>query len=110
MPYAELTIDQGSTFETSITITGDDGDVLNVTNYTFTSSIKKSYYSSNVSANITVGIMDANTGNINLFISAATTANLKAGRYLYDVKMTNSSNVSTRIVEGILIVTPQVTR
>jgi|688.fasta_scaffold308860_2 hypothetical protein len=110
MPYAELTIDQGSTFETSITITGDDGDVLNVTNYTFASSIRKSYYSSNAAANITVGIMDANTGNINLFLSAATTSNLKAGRYLYDVKMTDTANNSTRIVEGILIVTPQVTR
>jgi hypothetical protein len=35
---------------------------------------------------------------------------LKAGRYLYDVKMTDTANNSTRIVEGILIVTPQVTR
>jgi hypothetical protein len=42
---------------------------------------------------------------------SATTANTTAGRYVYDVKMTEtSSSTVTRVVEGIVTVTPNVTR
>lgn len=110
MAYAELTLDQGTTFETSIDLTNDDGTAINVTNYTFQSQIRKSYYSSNPTANITVTIVDAPNGNVKLSMTAANTANVPAGRYLYDLKMTSNSNVITRILEGIITVTPQVSR
>lgn len=109
-PYAELTVDQGTTFETTLDLTNDDGSAINVTNYVFSGQIRKSYYSSNATANLTVSIINAQSGNINLTLNSATTTNIKAGRYLYDVKMTDTSNVTTRIVEGILTVTPQVSR
>jgi hypothetical protein len=32
------------------------------------------------------------------------------GRYVYDVELTDTSNSISRIVEGIVTVTPQVTR
>jgi hypothetical protein len=43
-------------------------------------------------------------------LNSAVTANIRAGRYLYDVKMTDTDNITTRVVEGILTVTPQVSR
>jgi hypothetical protein len=110
MAYAELTLDQGTTFETSIDLTNDDGSAINVTNFLFSSQIRKSYYSTNVTANITTTIVDAPNGNVKLSVTAANTANIKAGRYLYDVKMTTASGVTTRVIEGIITVTPQVTR
>jgi hypothetical protein len=46
---------------------------------------------------------------ITLGLTANQTSNLVAGRYVYDVELTEGGEVS-RIVEGIVTVTPQVTR
>lgn len=110
MPYAELTIDQGTSFESTLDLIGDDGAAINVANYVFSGQIRKSYYSSNATANITITITNAANGNVKMSLNAATTSNIKAGRYLYDVKMIDTANTVTRIVEGILTVTPQVTK
>ena len=113
MPYVELNIDQGATFSSNTTLTKDDGNPLSLANTVFVSQIRKSYYSVNAVANIQVTILDSANGVIELGITAANTANIPAGRYLYDVKMSsNSSNtvVSTRILEGIITVDPQVSR
>lgn len=110
MPYAELTVDQGSTFESTLDLVNDDGSAINVTNYVFSGQIRKSYYSANATANLTISVVDADNGNVNITLDAATTSNIKAGRYLYDVKMIDTSNVVTRIVEGIITITPQVTK
>lgn len=110
MPYAELTIDQGATFESNLDLVNDDGSVINVTNYVFSGQIRKSYYSTSTTANLILNIVDAANGNVNIYLSAATTANIKAGRYVYDVKMKDTTNTVTRIVEGIITVTPQVTK
>lgn len=109
-PYAELTVDQGTTFETSIDLVGDDGAAINIAGYVFQGQIRKSYYSSNVTANLTITTLSNTSGNVLVTLNAATTANIRAGRYLYDVKMTDTENIVTRIVEGVLTVTPQVSR
>lgn len=110
MSYAELTVDQGSTFESTIDLVTDDGAAINVAGYVFSGQIRKSYYSANATANITIIITDAANGNVTMSMNAATTANIKAGRYLYDVKMVDASNTVTRLVEGVITITPQVTR
>ena len=108
--FVELSLDQGTDFSVNIDLTNDDGSVINVTNYTFSSSIRKSYYSANTTANLIVTIASAANGNVALTMNAATTANIKAGRYLYDVKMTNDNNTTSRVIEGIITVYPQITK
>lgn len=108
--FIELEMDQGADFALDLDISNVDGTAQNVTNYSFSSSIKKSYYSSNVSANLVVSIFDASNGNVTLSLDAANTANIKAGRYLFDVKQIDSSNGVTRLFEGIVTVNPQVTK
>lgn len=110
MAYAELTLDQGTTFEATVDLTNDDGTSINVTNYVFSSQIRKSFYSTNPTANLVVTITNAAAGNVKMSLSAANTANIKPGRYLYDLKMTTPGGVTTRVVEGIITVTPQVSR
>jgi hypothetical protein len=111
MVYTELTINQGTTFIYNIDLKQDDGSNLNLSTSTFSGQIRKSYYSRKETANIVINVIDAANGKINLYISAANTANIAAGRYLYDVKMANNtSNVVTRIYEGVATVTPQVTK
>lgn len=110
MAYVELTLDQGTTFETSVALTNDDQTAINITGYTFASQIRKSYYSTNAVANLTVTVVDAANGNVKLSMTSANTANVKAGRYLYDLLMTDTGGVKTRVIEGVITVTPQVTR
>lgn len=110
MPYAELTVDQGTNYESTLDLVADDGTAINVTNYIFSGQIRKSYYSNNATASFTISVANAANGNVIISLNAATTTNIKAGRYLYDVKMTDTANVVTRVVEGIITITPQVTK
>jgi hypothetical protein len=106
----ELFCDQGTDFSITLDLSNDDGTAINVAGYSLTSSIRKSYYSANVTANLTVSITDAANGNIRLSMNSATTSNIKAGRYLYDVKMQDTSSVVSRVIEGIITVYPQITQ
>ena len=108
--YAELTIDQGTTFATTLDLTNDDNTAIDLTGYSFECQIRKSYYSVNATANLAVTVEDSANGRVRLSIDAANTSNIKAGRYLYDVKMIDDANTVIRVVEGIVTITPQVSR
>lgn len=108
--YAELTLDQGTTFAATLDLTNDDGTAINVANNSFQSHIRKSYYSNTLIANLTISVVDAANGSIVLGLDSANTANIRAGRYLYDLKMTSNTGTVNRILEGIITVTPQVTK
>lgn len=109
MAYAELNLNQGTTFSTDLTIKNDDGSAINVANAVFTCQIRKSYYSANATANVTVTKANSANGDITLSLDAANTANIKAGRYLYDLKMLNDGT-TIRVIEGVITVLPQVSR
>lgn len=106
----ELFCDQGTSFSYALDLSNDDGTALNVAGYTFTSSIRKSYYSSGVTANLSVLIINEANGNVQLSMNSATTSNIKPGRYLYDVKMIDNTSTTFRVIEGIITIYPQVTK
>jgi hypothetical protein len=109
--YVELYMDQGATFNNVINITDDVTNTpVNVSGYTVTSQMRRSYYSANATANIVCTITDASNGEVTMSLSAANTANIKAGRYLFDLKTVDTLDVVSRILEGIITVTPQVGR
>jgi hypothetical protein len=105
---ANLVIDQGSTFSTELSLTDENGDILGLTGYTANSQIRKWYSSSSPAATFATTI-NVFSGVITLSLTANQTSTLVAGRYVYDVEIENGSEIS-RIVEGIITVTPQVTR
>jgi hypothetical protein len=105
---ANLVIDQGTTFSTDLTLTDENGDALNLNGYSANSQVRKWYTSSNAAAVFTTFI-NVDSSIITLSLTANQTNNLVAGRYVYDVELNNGSTTS-RIVEGIITVTPQVTR
>jgi hypothetical protein len=105
---ANLVIDQGSTFSTDLTLKDDNGDPLTLDGYTASSQIRKWYTSSNAAATFATSV-NSEIGVITLSLSANQTSNLVSGRYVYDVEISAGTEVS-RIVEGIVTVTPQVTR
>jgi hypothetical protein len=102
-----IVIDQGTTFNTSYEFTDDIGDPIDFSAYTGAAQMRKSYASSTSHA-FTVGL--SNNGLVSLSMSSANTAVITAGRYVYDLEVTDQSSVTSRLVEGIATVTPQVTR
>ena len=104
-----LAVDQGSDFSTTIQLNDDLGGDRNLSGYFVRGQLRRSYgsvsnvaFSSNISSSI--------TGEVTIALSSAATANLKYGRYVYDVELyTNTGNVE-RILEGIVTVYPEVTK
>ena len=103
---ANITIDQGSSFTTTVNLTDESGNVLDLTGYSAESQIRR-WYTSNTAVNFTTALAN---GVISLSLTANSTANLVYGRYVYDVKLTDPANTVTRVVEGIVTVTPGVSR
>ena len=108
--YVEITIEQGANLTTTVNVSDSQGDAVNLTTYSASSQLRKSYYSS--SANTMAAIVTGNAnGQITLSMTAANTANLTPGRYVYDLTIKNSvDNSVTRVVEGTAVVLPSVTR
>ena len=108
--YQNLYLEQGATFSTTITIDDVYGEVFDLTGFTAKSQVRKSYYSTNPTATFSTTINITN-GTITLDLDSANTANIPAGRYVYDTIINDpSSNTVTRILEGIIDVSPRVTR
>ena len=106
---ANLYIDQGTDFSVQVDCTDTQGDVLNLTGYTATAQIRKTYGSSTAAASFGTSLAAA-TGQITLTLTDTVTAGMSSGRYVYDVLITDSSGDKTRILEGQATVTPSVSR
>jgi hypothetical protein len=102
-----IVIDQGTTFYTEFAFVDVNNDPINFTTYTGASQMRKSV-SSSTAFDFTVGL--GNNGIISLSMNSATTSSITAGRYLYDLEVKDPSDVKSRLVEGIVVVTPEITR
>lgn len=105
---ANITIDQGTSFATTIDVTDEDGNIVNLTGFTGAAQMRK-HYTSGTAFTFTVDITAA-TGEVTLSLTANTTSNIAPGRYVYDCELTDASGTVSRLVEGIVTVTPGVTR
>lgn len=106
--YANLSIDQGSTFSSTVTVESSDGLTYNLTGYTARGQIRKTYSSSTYVA-FSASIPSPTSGEINLSLTATQTAALKPGRYQFDVEIVQNTVVQ-RVIEGQIEVNPRVTR
>ena len=109
---ANLRIDQGTTFSTDVTVKDNAGDAFNLTGYTASAKMAKGYASTKTRVSITATVnADPTTGIITLTMTADETNALDApARYVFDVEIlrTNDSTI-TRVIEGIITVSPSVT-
>jgi hypothetical protein len=105
---ANLVVDQGANFSATIDLTDASNVVFNLSGYTVAAQMRKNYTSS--AATTFTTSHNGAAGQITLALNSATTAVIEPGRYLYDVEITSSGNTITRVVEGIVTVTPGMTR
>ena len=106
---SNLFVDQGIDFSISIALTDSTNSALNLTGSTFLAQIRKSHGSSTVKGTFTAS-HDGTGGNLTLSLTDVQTAAIEAGRYVYDLVITDSSGTKTRVVEGIATVNPSVSR
>ena len=107
--FTEITIEQGATFSTTVNVEDAYYNPINLTGYSASSQMRKSYYSSSAT-NITASVTGTSNGEITLSMTSANTSSLTPGRYVYDLIIDDGANTVTRVVEGIATVLPSVTR
>tara|TARA_B110000977_G_scaffold148605_1_gene188434 strand:+ start:165 stop:500 length:336 start_codon:yes stop_codon:yes gene_type:complete len=106
---SNLSVDQGADFSAEIIVQDSSGTVANLTGYTGAGQIRKTY-SSTTATNFAVTIVSVTQGVLSIALSNSVTNGMKAGRYVYDVEITKTSNgEKTRVVEGQITINPGVT-
>ncbi len=110
----DITINQGETFQLTLTWKDAAGVVINNTGYTAAMQVRETYSSSSTVVSLTNGsgiTLGGAAGTVAIVISAATTAALTAPfSGVYDLELVSGGGVVTRILQGAAIVTPEVTR
>jgi hypothetical protein len=106
---SNLLIYQGADFNIDFTVENDNGTPFNLTGYTVACKIKKHYTSSSFTTVTAAVLSPATAGAIQLSLGNAVTANMKAGRYVYDVVITSTSGIKSRVLEGTVSVLEGVT-
>lgn len=112
---ADITINQGESWSQLLVYkSGSPATAVNLTGDSARMQARPSYWSSAVTVELTSAngriTLGTTNGNITLVLTAAETAALAAGRYVYDLELVSSGGQVKRIIEGILTVTPEVTR
>jgi len=107
--YTELYIDAGATFNNTITLTDDvTSDNLNLAGYSVANApLKRAPTSANASGNIVCTILDSQNGTIQLAMTASNTSLVKAGRYEFNIFISDGATVS-RVLEGTAFVSGKV--
>lgn len=83
---------------------------MNLTGYTACAQMKR-YESSLKTADFSVSFAnDRTTGKVTVSMGATHTANLKAGKYFYDLLLNSATGSVSRPVEGTVLVKKAVTR
>jgi hypothetical protein len=111
----DITIDQGSTWFINFLYKDTSGNPVDLTGYTAALQIRETYAStttllsltSSPAAGITITPL---TGTIAVTATAAQTGAIATGVYVYDCEITDGAGVVTRIVQGEVFLSPEVTR
>jgi hypothetical protein len=104
-----LLIEQNATFSTTVNVVDSAGAAVNLYGYSASTKMRKSYYATSATI-ITSTITGNANGEITLSMTAANTANLTPGRQVFDLLITSPTSVKTRVIEGIVVVSPGVTQ
>jgi len=108
---ANLRIDQGTSFSSDVSVTDSNGDIFDLTGYSVEGKMALGYASTRTRIVFTTAISTPASGVITLSLTADQTATLDApSRYVYDVEITKTSDSTvTRVIEGIITISPNVT-
>lgn len=109
-----ILVDQGSTYSLALTYKDSAGVAINLTGYTAAMQARDTVNTpttvlslSSPSSGI---VITGATGLITITMTATQTRDLIANTYVYDLEITSGAGVVTRLIQGSLIVSAEVTR
>jgi hypothetical protein len=104
-----ITIYQGDTYAHELRIKNSANANVTITSRTYTGQIRKKRNSDTVAATFTSEITNGANGIVVMSLTAAATANIAAGTYVYDFQETNGTVITT-LITGTVTVTGEVSR
>lgn len=107
----DLCIPAGATFSKVIRWKADGANV-NLTGFTARMQIRPTAASATTTLSLTTEniTLGGTAGTITLTISATDTAAIAAGRYVYDLELVSAGGIVTRLLQGVVTVSANVTR
>jgi len=107
------TIDQGSDWYLTLIYKDSSGTAINLTGYTAAMQLRVNPNSTTADLTLSTGsgiTITGATGTIVVHATATQTAALVAKNYVYDLEIKSSGNIVTRLIQGTLNVSAEVTR
>lgn len=108
-PTYDITIHQGTDFSLTLTVEEPEDIAVDITSYGFTSEIKKNKTDSTALDSFTFILSDPTNGIFTMSLTDVETTALPAIIGFYDIIMTDDTGLKTRIMEGRVTITQQVT-
>lgn len=108
-----LSIDKGEDWEVFFNLRNNIGNYVNLSGYTVDAKMSRNFTSS-IKYSLNAQIVDDFTGLIKLSIPntggqlVTKTQDLKHGRYVYNIFITDSSGSTEKVIEGTITVNPSV--
>lgn len=110
----DFEIEQGATLLKPIVWKDSSGTVVNLTGYSAKMQIRKSAASPDVLLELSTTngklTITPNTGTVTMIFNAATTTAIDWSRGRYDLELTSGTGVVTRLIEGEITVSKEITR
>lgn len=104
-----ITINTGEHFSRDFYLDNVDGTPLNLDGYTAASQIRKHPESVNATKNFNVGFIDRANGRIRISLNSGDTADIKPGRYVWDIMFTDNTGKKSIAIEGSVLATEDIT-
>ena len=110
----DLFVEQGATFSYTLTLTDSAGAPVNLTGYTARMQMRRSVQSPDILISLTTAngrlVITPLTGVITMTISATDTAALNFQSAVYDLEIESAGGIVTRLIEGKVRLSLEVTR
>jgi hypothetical protein len=100
----DISIYQGDTYAHELRIKDSANANVNITSRTYTGQIRRKRNSDTISATFTSTLTNAANGIVVLSLTAASTANIASGTYVYDFQETNGATITTLITGSCIVV------
>jgi hypothetical protein len=113
MAVYNIIINQGENYDLTATLTDTSGTPINISGYSLRGKVRYSYGSTGVLVDLEPTVVSATGGIINFTLSPSETAALPITVAVYDIERYVSGqapeNTVSRVLQGTVTVTPEVT-
>lgn len=110
----DIVIEQGATFQLNLLWKDSGGNPINLTGYTARMQVRRRVNSDTTLLDLTTengGItLGGAAGTINVIAAATATDDIAEKTGVYDLELVSGAGIVTRLIEGCVTISPEVTR